>query len=140
MPVRQRLGALKNHVAAAAVEPYVPPLQLTEGQPAPIAMHGSLSVRARPRRSSALRVRHDMANRLSMAVLCGRAGRFTAVTGDFPRGGQYMSFDAGGDAGTARAIADALEIIEGGEGQVIFGASIAPAAVLPPSSHGGGRP
>ena len=51
---------------------YVPPLQLTEGQPTPIAANGGLS---------------------------------------------YMSFDKDGDAGTAKAIEDALDWIAGGEGQ-----------------------
>ena len=56
----------------AVAEAYVPPLQLTVGQPPPLAAHGGLS---------------------------------------------YMSFSAGGDAGTARATQDALEQILGGEGQ-----------------------
>eukprot|EP01052_Picozoa_sp_SAG31_P027231 SAG31_NODE_2531_length_5555_cov_4.715909_3_plen_169_part_01 len=45
--LRQRLQALARHVGvshpAAAAGPYVPPLQLTDGQPPPIAAHGGLS-------------------------------------------------------------------------------------------------
>ena len=52
---------------------YVPPLQLTAGQPPPIAANDGLS---------------------------------------------YMSYDKNGDAGTSTAIADALELIENGNGQV----------------------
>jgi len=54
---------------------YVPPFQLTEGQPAPIAAHGGFS---------------------------------------------YMSFDRNGDAGTAKALDDALALIAGGEGQRVI--------------------
>jgi len=54
---------------------YVPPLQRTEGQPAPIAAHGGLS---------------------------------------------YMAFDKDGDAGTAKAIEDALAEIAEGEGQRVI--------------------
>src|SRR5215813_10932654 len=54
---------------------YVPSLQLTEGQPPPIAANGGLS---------------------------------------------YLSFDRDGDAGTARAIADALTQITEGEGQRVI--------------------
>ena len=54
------------------VAPYVPTLQLTEGQAPPIAANGGLS---------------------------------------------YMSFDRDGDAGTGKAIEDALAEISGGEGQ-----------------------
>jgi len=53
----------------AAPEPYVPPLQLTEGSPPPVAAHGGLS---------------------------------------------YMSFDKGGDAGTAQAIRDAMDQMAAG--------------------------
>ncbi|MDH3240995.1 MAG: hypothetical protein OEO83_10035 [Alphaproteobacteria bacterium] len=54
---------------------YVPPLQLTDGQPPPIAANGGLS---------------------------------------------YMSFDRDGDAGTARALEDALAEIATGEGQRVI--------------------
>jgi hypothetical protein len=57
------------------VKAYVPPLQLTKGQPAPIAANGGLS---------------------------------------------YMSFDQDGDAGTAKAIEDALAVIAEGEGQRVI--------------------
>jgi hypothetical protein len=45
---RRRLCAVARHVAhdvaaAAAEQPYVPPLQLTHGQPPPVAAHGGLS-------------------------------------------------------------------------------------------------
>jgi hypothetical protein len=59
----------------AAPAPYVPPLQLTAGQPAPIAANGGLS---------------------------------------------YMSYDRGGDAGTAAALEDALSQIADGEGQAVI--------------------
>src|SRR5689334_14008996 len=55
--------------------PYVPSLQVTAGQPAPIAANGGLS---------------------------------------------YMSFDRNGDAGTAKALEDALAEIAGGEGQRVI--------------------
>jgi hypothetical protein len=55
--------------------PYVPPLQRTEGQPAPIAANGGLS---------------------------------------------YMSFDENGDAGTGKALADALAEIATGESQKVI--------------------
>lgn len=54
---------------------YVPPLQLTEGQPPPIATNGGLS---------------------------------------------YYSFDQGGDAGTAKAIEDALALAAEGEGERVI--------------------
>ena len=54
---------------------YIPPLQLTAGQPAPIAANDGLS---------------------------------------------YMSFDRNGDAGTATAIEDALELIDSGNGQAVI--------------------
>ena len=55
-------------MTASTKTTYVPPLELTAGQPAPIAANGGLS---------------------------------------------YMSFDQDGDAGTRRAISDALALIEG---------------------------
>lgn len=57
------------------VAPYVPTLQLTEGQAPPVAANGGLS---------------------------------------------YMSFDRDGDAGTAKALEDALAEIAGGEGQRVI--------------------
>ena len=54
---------------------YVPPLQLTAGQPPPIAANDGLS---------------------------------------------YMSCDKNGDAGTSTAIADALKLIDNGNGQVVI--------------------
>ena len=57
-------------MTASTQTTYVPPLELTAGQPAPIAANGGLS---------------------------------------------YMSFDQDGDAGTRRAISDALALIEGGD-------------------------
>lgn len=60
---------------AAESSVYVPALELTEGQPPPIAAHGGLS---------------------------------------------YLSFDRDGDAGTGKAIEDALVEIEGGEGTRIL--------------------
>ncbi|MEM9620942.1 MAG: CmcJ/NvfI family oxidoreductase [Pseudomonadota bacterium] len=63
-----------NH-GQASLRAYVPPLQLTAGQPEPIAAHGGLS---------------------------------------------YMSFDQQGDAGTATATADALELIATGAGQALI--------------------
>jgi hypothetical protein len=70
---------VKENRAAGHTEPaspaYVPPLQLTEGQPPPIAANGGLS---------------------------------------------YMSFDQNGDAGTARALEDALAQIAGGKGQQVI--------------------
>ena len=54
-------------MTASTQTTYVPPLELTAGQPAPIAANGGLS---------------------------------------------YMSFDQDGDAGTRRAISDALALIE----------------------------
>ncbi len=62
-------------VADDARTPYVPPLQLTHGQPPPIAANGGLS---------------------------------------------YMSFDNNGDAGTAKALEDALAEIATGEGQRVI--------------------
>ncbi len=59
----------------AAGGAYVPPLELTAGQPAPIAANGGLS---------------------------------------------YMSYDQGGDAGTATALEDALAQIAEGEGQAVI--------------------
>ena len=59
---------------AVAEAAYAPPLELTAGQPAPIAANGGLS---------------------------------------------YMSFDKGGDAGTAKAVADALAQIAGGEARAV---------------------
>ena len=64
----------KKGQSGAGAHAYVPPLQLTEGQPAPIAANGGLS---------------------------------------------YMSFDEGGDAGTAKAMQDALAQIERGDGQAV---------------------
>ena len=64
-----------NRSGAAAASAYVPPLQLTEGQPPPIAANGGLS---------------------------------------------YMSFDQGGDAGTAAAMEAALRQISEGEGQALL--------------------
>jgi hypothetical protein len=61
--------------AATASSAYVPSLQRTEGQPAPIAANGGLS---------------------------------------------YMSFDRDGDAGTAKALDDALAEIAGGDGQRVI--------------------
>src|SRR6202163_3428277 len=71
------LDVADNNVADTqrASSAYVPPLQRTEGQPAPIAAHGGLS---------------------------------------------YMSFDRGGDAGTAVAIQDALVEIAEGEGRRVI--------------------
>src|SRR5271163_5104096 len=66
------LDVADNNALAETNRAYVPSLQRTEGQPAPIAAHGGLS---------------------------------------------YMSFDRGGDAGTAVAIQDALVEIAEGEGQ-----------------------
>lgn len=70
---------VKENHAAGNTEPassaYVPPLQLTEGQPPPIAANGGLS---------------------------------------------YMSFDQNGDAGTAKALEDALAQIAEGEGQRVI--------------------
>src|SRR5919201_2878420 len=56
-------------------KPYVPSLQLTDGQPPPIAANGGLS---------------------------------------------YMSFDVNGDAGTAKALEDALTEIASGESQRVI--------------------
>ena len=73
-----RLKVIENHVASVAAtvsSAYVPPLQLTEGQPPPIAANGGLS---------------------------------------------YMSFDRGGDAGTAAATEAALIQIAEGKGQAVI--------------------
>ena len=67
--------ANENIGAEATSTPYVPTLQLTAGQPEPIAANGGLS---------------------------------------------YMSFDENGDAGTAKALQDAIAEIEEGEGQRII--------------------
>jgi len=61
--------------AAQPAKPYVPPLQLTHGQPPPIAANGGLS---------------------------------------------YYSFDRNGDAGTGKALEDALAEIATGEGQRVI--------------------
>ncbi len=67
------LGVVDGPVAATRrAPPYVPPLQVTAGQPAPIAANGGLS---------------------------------------------YYSFDRDGDAGTGKALADALAQIATGESQ-----------------------
>jgi len=67
-------NATAETVSKTASGAYVPPLELTKGQAAPIAANGGLS---------------------------------------------YMSFDKEGDAGTAKAIEDALRLIAEGEGQAI---------------------
>ena len=72
-----RLKDIENHIAGAAqrISPvYVPPLQLTHGQPPPIAANGGLS---------------------------------------------YMSFDRGGDAGTAAAMEAALLQLAEGQGRAV---------------------
>lgn len=69
LDVAERIVAASTRTASSA---YVPPLQLTKGQPAPIAANGGLS---------------------------------------------YMSFDRNGDAGTGKALEDALAQIAEGEGQ-----------------------
>ena len=72
-----RLKDIEDHVAGAAhkISPvYVPPLQLTKGQPPPIAANGGLS---------------------------------------------YMSFDRGGDAGTAAAMEAALRQLAEGQGRAL---------------------
>ena len=38
-----RLKAMENHIAGADASAYVPPFQLTQGQPPPIAANGGLS-------------------------------------------------------------------------------------------------
>ena len=73
-----QLNNIENNVVGVtktASSAYVPPLQLTQGQPAPIAANGGLS---------------------------------------------YMSFDRGGDAGTAAAIEAALRQIAEGEEQAVI--------------------
>ena len=67
-------NATAETVSKTASGAYVPALELTKGQAAPIAANGGLS---------------------------------------------YMSFDKNGDAGTAKAIEDALRLIAEGEGQAI---------------------
>src|ERR1700674_4100970 len=77
MPM-DRVQAIENHVAGSTERVssvYVPPLQLTKGQPPPIAANGGLS---------------------------------------------YMAFDRNGDAGTAKALDDALALIAEGEGQRVI--------------------
>ena len=72
-----RLNSIENHVPVATESVssvYVPPLQLTERQPPPIAANGGLS---------------------------------------------YMSFDRGGDAGTAAATEAALQQLAEGQGQAV---------------------
>ena len=70
-----QLKDIESHVAKERVSSaYVPPFQLTKGQPPPIAANGGLS---------------------------------------------YMSFDRGGDGGTAAATRAALEQIAKGEGQAV---------------------
>ncbi len=128
-----QLKDMTNHVAAdteAVSSAYVPPLELTEGQPPPIAANGGLSYMSFDQDGDAGTAAATEAALLQIAEGEGQAiidmlPPLELTEGQPPpiaaNGGlSYMSFDQDGDAGTAAATEAALLQIAEGEGQAII--------------------